>query len=95
MGDRFDEAANKIIVSHRWECLISTGDLATALREYEEKYLAEALTAATIMREKGTCEWQINRREGGNSWEGACGIVTFNPPYNYCPYCGRRIEEAK
>jgi hypothetical protein len=63
MSDRFDEAAaeykpkNQWVGGLRWRLI---KELAHFARWYHEKYLAEALTAAAMMKvhEKGTCEWK-------------------------------------
>ena len=69
------------------------GFLSAAFRWYEDKYLAEALTAAVLMREKETCEWRYERHIG---WRTECGGT--NPYTGYvgkrCSFCGRRIVEV-
>jgi len=74
-------------------------------RYYEDKYLAEALAAAAMMRDKETCEWTYNENTG--NWDTACEkefvvkefVVEANHPKDwdnfFCPNCGRRIVEKE
>jgi hypothetical protein len=70
-------------------------------RYYEDKYLAEALAAAAMMREKETCEWKLTYQgiEGFgtpiNNYTTFCGFTHWGLHHLFCPNCGRRIVEKE
>jgi hypothetical protein len=86
MSDRFKEAAKEYLQAPIYEWTTQEmiqEELERFARWYEDKYLQEALTAAAMMKlhEEKTCECE----KRGKTFE--C--------WGYCPYCGRRIKEAK
>ena len=68
--------------------------IADAFRWYEDNYLAEALTATTLMREKETCEWTRNK-VGWYSRSCEKGQSFPKPDDGVCTSCNRRIVEVK
>jgi hypothetical protein len=113
MSDRFEEAATKryseikaitpLADLQRCGCKPCIEELATDFRWYHDKYLAEALTAAAMMKlhEEKTCEWRYDEdAEEFVSSCGAGGTCDDMPDYKgsgpcFCKWCGRRIKEAK
>lgn len=57
-----------------------------------------ALEAELTRRDPDTCEW---RYDGDYLWESTCGLAFFfeegnteDNDFNYCPKCGRRLEDT-
>lgn len=65
------------------------------LQYLQEELMDGAVYLEKLIRLNGTCKWYVgNRKSHTTACEHACTGFEFEG-FEFCPFCGRKIEEVK